>query len=116
MTFDLENCSVKVYTNKNFDEEDAATPYMSRAKGKKAPYPYCKGENAQFSFEVRPNSGYEFAHGLSGEVEADDVTFISPNGYNKIKVSGDTNLRFNMTKVSRNVTITIHCTLIEGLA
>ena len=116
MTFDLENCDVKVYTNKNFDAEDTDTPYMSRAKGKKAPYPYCKGENAQFSFEVLPRSGYEFAHGLSGEVEADDVTFISPNGYNKIKVSGDNNLKFNMTKVSRNVTITIHCTLIEGLA
>lgn len=115
VTFNLQHCTVKVYTNKKFDEEDTATPYMSRAKGKKAPYPYCKGENAQFSFEVIPEEGYEFVHGLTlteGECEADDCPFIAPNGYNKIKVTD--NVKFNLTKVSRNLTITITCTQVQA--
>ena len=109
VTFALQHCSVKVYTAKDFAEEDTQTPYMSRHKKKSSgAYPYAKGENAQFSFEVIPDANYEFAHGLSGEVEADDVSFISPNGYNKVKITD--NVKFNLTKVSRNITITINCT------
>ena len=109
VTFALEHCSVKVYTAKDFKDEDTQTPYMSRHKKKTSGvYPYAKGENAQFSFEVIPEANYEFAHGLSGEVEADDVIFISPNGYNKVKITD--NVKFNLTKVSRNITITINCT------
>ena len=114
MTFDLENCTVKVYTEKGFKTEDTAEPFMSRNKNKDTSYAYAKGENAQFSFIVTPAEGYEFAHGLSGEVEADDCPFIAPNGYNKVKISGDDNLKFNLKKVSRNLTITIHCTLIQS--
>ena len=117
VTFDLEHCTVKVYTAKDFAEEDTATPYMSRnKKAKKGVYAYDKGENAQFSFIVTPEEGYEFAHGLSGEVEADDCSFIAPNGYNKVKITGDKNLQFNLTKVSRNLTITIHCTAVQPAA
>ena len=109
VTFALQHCSVKVYTAKDFKDEDTETPYMSRHKKKSSGvYPYAKGENAQFSFEVIPETGYAFAHGLSGEVEADDVSFISPNGYNKLKITDD--VKFNLTKVSRNITITINCT------
>ena len=108
VTFALQHCSVKVYTAKDFKTEDTQTPYMSRSKDKKTDYAYAKGENAQFSFEVIPEANYEFAHGLSGEVEADDVPFISPNGYNKAKITD--NVKFNLTKVSRNITITINCT------
>ena len=113
VTFALQHCSVKVYTAKDFATEDTDTPYMSRHKKKSSGvYPYAKGENAQFSFEVIPENGYEFAHGLSGEVEADDCSFISPNGYNKIKITD--NVKFNLTKVSRNLTITVNCTPVQA--
>ena len=110
-TFVTEHCSVKVYTAKDFLTEDTATPYMSRHKTKTDDvYPYAKGENAQLSFEVIPETGYEFVSGLKvgAEAESDDIEFIAPSGYNKIKqISKD---KYNLTKVSRDLTITIKAT------
>ena len=86
--FVTEHCTVKVYTEKGFKAEDTATPYMSRNKTKAddGTYPYCKGENAQLSFEVIPEEGYEFVSGLDvgAEAESDVIEFIAPSGYNKI--------------------------------
>ena len=116
ISFVLEHCTVNVFKEKKWKtaETDAGPKYYSRDKNADdgGDYPYCKGENAQFSFIVVPESGYEFAHGLTGEVEADDVSFISPNGYNKLKITD--NLKMNLTKVSRNITITIKCTEVQA--
>ena len=116
ISFVLEHCTVNVFKEKKFKtaETDAGPKYYSRNKNADdgGDYPYCKGENAQFSFVVVPEEGYEFAHGLTGEVEADDVSFISPNGYNKLKITD--NLKMNLTKVSRNITITIKCTQVQA--
>lgn len=113
-TFVTEHCSIKVYTAKDFVTEDTATPYMSRHKTKDGDaYPYAKGDNAQLSFEVVPEEGYEFVSGLKvgAEAESDNIDFIAPTGYNKIKRLA-TN-RYNITKVSFDLTITIKCTEAE---
>ena len=111
-TFVTEHCSVKVYTAKNFSTEDTATPYMSRSKtvDEGGVYQYAKGESAQLSFEVIPDENYEFVPGfkVGEEPESDDVEFIAPSAYNKVKRSAEN--RYNLTKVSRDLTITIVCT------
>ena len=111
-TFVTEHCSIKVYTAKDFKAEDTATPYMSRNKTKAddGTYPYAKGEDAQISFEVVPEEGYEFVSGLDvgAEAKANAIDFIAPEGYNKVKRSAEN--RYNLTKVSRDLTITIKCT------
>ena len=113
-SFVTEHCSIKVYTAKDFVTEDTATPYMSRNKTKSGDeYPYAKGEVAQLSFEVVPEEGYEFVSGLKNgaEAESDDIEFIAPSGYNKIKRVASN--RYNITKVSHDLTITIKCTEAE---
>lgn len=113
-TFVTEHCSIKVYTAKDFVTEDTATPYMSRNKTKSGDeYPYAKGDVAQLSFEVVPEEGYEFVSGLKvgAEAESDDIDFIAPSGYNKIKRVASN--RYNITKVSFDLTITIKCTEAE---
>lgn len=115
ISFNLEHCTVQVYKEKGFKnvETDAGPVFYSRNKTKDSggDYPYCKGENAQFSFVITPETGYEWKPNLpSNEVEAELVSFISPNGYNKLKVTDG--LKCNLTKVSRNLTINISCTQI----
>ena len=93
--------------------EDTATPYMSRNKVKNeetGEFPYAKGEDAQLSFEVVPEEGYEFVSGLDvgAEAKANKINYIAPEGYNKIKRNAEN--RYNLTKVSRDLTITIKCT------
>ena len=116
ISFNLEHCTVNVYKEKKFKtaETDAGPVFYSRNKNQiEGDYPYCKGENAQFSFVIVPEDGYEWKPNLSSaEVEADEVTFISPNGYNKLKVSDG--LKCNLTKVSRNLVITITCTQVQA--
>ena len=111
-TFVTEHCSIKVYTNKKFDVEDTATPYMSRNKTKAEDntFPYAKGDDAQLSFEVIPEEGYEFVPGLDvgAEAKAKDINWIAPEGYNKVKRSAAN--QYNLTKVSRSLAITIACT------
>lgn len=111
-TFATEHCTVKVYTAKDFKVEDTATPYMSRNKNKADDdtYPYAKGEDAQLSFEVIPEENYEFVSGLAvgAEAKANAIDFIAPEGYNKIKRTAEN--RYNLTKVSRDLAITIACT------
>ena len=111
-TFVTEHCSIKVYTNKKFDVEDTATPYMSRTKTKAddGTFPYAKGEDAQLSFEVVPEEGYEFVSGIEvgAETKAKDVNWIAPEGYNKVKRNAEN--QYNLTKVSRDLTITVKCT------
>ena len=111
-TFVTEHCSIKVYTNKKFDVEDTAQPYMSRTKTKAddGTFPYAKGEDAQLSFEVVPEEGYEFVSGIEvgAEPKAKDVNWIAPEGYNKVKRSAEK--QYNLTKVSRDLTITVKCT------
>ncbi len=112
-TFVTEHCSIKVYTDKSFKTEDTATPYMSRNKVKNeetGEFPYAKGEDAQLSFEVVPEEGYEFVSGLDvgAEAKANKINYIAPEGYNKIKRNAEN--RYNLTKVSRDLAITIKCT------
>lgn len=116
ITFNLEHCTVKVYKEKKFKtaETDAGPVFYSRNKNQiEGDYPYCKGENAQFNFVIVPEDGYEWKPNLaSNEVEADEVSFISPNGFNKLKVSDS--VKCNLTKVSRNLVITITCTQVQA--
>ena len=116
ITFNLEHCTVNVYKEKKFKtaETDAGPVFYSRNKNQiEGDYPYCKGENAQFNFVIVPEDGYEWKPNLSSnEVEADEVSFISPNGFNKLKVSDS--VKCNLTKVSRNLVITITCTQVQA--
>ena len=116
MTFNLEHCTVKVFKEKKFKtaETDAGPVFYSRNKNQiEGDYPYCKGENAQFNFVIVPEEGYEWKPNLSAtEVEADEVTFISPNGFNKLKITDG--VKCNLTKVSRNLTIRITCTQVQA--
>ena len=116
VTFNLEHCTVKVFKEKKFKtaETDAGPVFYSRNKNQiEGDYPYCKGENAQFNFVIVPEEGYEWKPNLSAtEVEADEVTFISPNGFNKLKITDG--VKCNLTKVSRNLTIRITCTQVQA--
>ena len=116
VTFNLEHCTVNVFKEKKFKtaETDVGPTFYSRNKNQiEGDYPYCKGENAQFNFVIVPEEGYEWKPNLSSaEVEADEVTFISPNGFNKLKITDG--VKCNLTKVSRNLTIRITCTQVQA--
>ena len=116
VTFNLEHCTVNVFKEKKFKtaETDVGPTFYSRNKNQiEGDYPYCKGENAQFNFVIVPEEGYEWKPNLSSaEVEADEVTFISPNGFNKLKITDG--VKCNLTKVSRSLTIRITCTQVQA--
>ena len=111
VTFALTNCTVKVYVgpkNEAGDNIDAGPDFYGRSKTE--PYGYLKGDDAQFHFEVVPNTGFKFVdetdYGTKGEAEKANVAWAD-GGFNKVKLL-DTNY-YRLTKVAGDVTLTIAC-------
>ena len=111
VTFALTNCTVKVYVgpkNEAGDNIDAGPDFYGRSKTE--PYGYLKGDDAQFHFEVVPNTGFKFVdetdYGTKGEAEKANVAWAD-GGFNKVKLLAENYYR--LTKVTGDVTLTIAC-------
>ena len=111
VTFALTNCTVKVYVgpkNDAGDNIDAGPDFYGRNKNE--PYGYAKGDDAQFHFEVVPNTGFKFVdetdYGTKGEAEKANVAWAD-GSFNKVKLLAENYYR--LTKVAGDVTLTIAC-------
>ena len=113
VTFVLQNCTVKVYvgprdeTGSNIDE---GPDFYGRNKN--APYDYDKGDNAQFHFEIVPNTGYRWVDETTytdGEAGKASVAWAD-GSFNKVKLlDADNQPYYRLTKVAGDVTLTISC-------
>ena len=110
VTFALTNCTVKVYVgpkNEAGDNIDAGPDFYGRNKNE--PYGYDKGDNAQFHFEVVPNTGFKFVDETvydNGEAGKAAVAWAD-GSFNKVKLLAANYYR--LTKVAGDVTLTIAC-------
>ena len=112
-----ENCTVVFYKGaKGTDNVDPGTAGKYESMNKDGTVTRAK---SQFNFEVFPNAGYEFAHGLAKKSETSPVgiPFVTGrNGhfpaYGNFKVDKNNINLFSITKVASNLDINIVCTLV----
>ena len=116
-TFTLEHCQLVVYEGKkntdgtNIDVADADGKYYTRASGGAV-----SKAKAQMNFEIIPDSGYEFAHGLAKGAESSPigVTSIVTGQFGNFKVDKKNINLISITKVATDLQIRVICTLIEA--